>query len=96
MKKTAGMKERNLDHRIDEVHVDEPIRISRFEAEQENIRLQEEAEGVRIATEIVVRAFAIHVAAAHEARMGGFSSSARIFRNADSYARYILTGAHPE
>ena len=83
------MKKRNLDRRNGAV----PRGVSRFD-EQENVRLQE-VEGVRIATEIVVRAFAINVASAHEARMGGFSSNARIFRNADAYARYILTGAHP-
>jgi hypothetical protein len=90
------MKERNLDHSTGEAHVEEPRGVSRFEVEQENIRLQEEAEGVRIATEIMARAFAINAAATYEARTGAFSSNARIYRTADAYARYILTGAHPE
>jgi hypothetical protein len=90
------MKERNLDHRIGEAHVEEPRGVSRFEVERENIRLQEEAEGLRIAIEIMARAFAINAAATYEARMSGFSSNARIYRTADAYARYILTGAHPE
>jgi len=90
------MNGRNLDHRIDDAWVEAPRGVSRFEVERENIRLRKEAEGVRFAVEIMARAFAINAAATHEARMSGFSPDTRIYRTADAYARYILTGAHPE
>jgi hypothetical protein len=90
------MNERSRDRHIGEACIEEPRDASGFEVDQENIRLQEEAEGVRIAIEIVARALAINAAATYEARMSGFSSDARIYRTADAYARYILTGAHPE